>query len=266
MKFLLRLFLSAFLLCGQIVFAQTKNILVIPADLFNVCNNYYCFPEMSEIIAEDTIKQLNVSGNVTAPNLYIVRAKLNNGELKPNSDTVIYGYKTENKIYAEQLKIVADAFGTNSVLLISSSVPSDVNNTKRGIWEILEISSAFNSAHKFSLETKAILVDAETGIVIWSGDYTKNITNREDKFWARNSSQANAWLENLKMYSENLVSKEIAEGVSHRLFPKTLERNIKPSSELESDGSFFRLNKTNPSLNEPKEEPKENFGEIIYGI
>ena len=49
--------------------AEPFKVLVLPVDLFSVCDNYYCFPEVSEIIAEDVINNFNKRGKILAPNL-----------------------------------------------------------------------------------------------------------------------------------------------------------------------------------------------------
>ena len=51
------LFLSLILL-SPAANALSFNVVVLPADLMNVCDNYYCYPEVSEIIANDLIQYL----------------------------------------------------------------------------------------------------------------------------------------------------------------------------------------------------------------
>ena len=57
-------------------FAVQFNVLVLPTELFSVCDNYFCFPEVSEIASEDIIRNLNSYKNITAIELANVRSTL----------------------------------------------------------------------------------------------------------------------------------------------------------------------------------------------
>ena len=56
MKNLLKFLLFLFLLTSS---AMAQNVLVLPADLFQTKENYYSFDEVSEIVANDIIKDFN---------------------------------------------------------------------------------------------------------------------------------------------------------------------------------------------------------------
>ena len=49
--------------------AITYNVVVLPADILRVCENYYCYPEVSEIVANDLIKYFNASNKIKSPTL-----------------------------------------------------------------------------------------------------------------------------------------------------------------------------------------------------
>ena len=76
MKIWAKIIVLICLFLGNCVGAESFKVLVLPVDLLNVCGNYYCFPEMSEIIADDVIKNFNSQGKILSPDLYAVRKKL----------------------------------------------------------------------------------------------------------------------------------------------------------------------------------------------
>ena len=150
MKILVKLLLLFCLLIGTRVWAQTFNVLVLPADVFSVCENYYCFPEVSEIIAQDVISNFNAKGAITAPNLYDVRKKFTeNPALKSAAIRVLNKYKNSNSLDFIGLKTLAQGFDVKSVILISSVVE---DSSKRSLWEVLEVSSAFEAVNSYVLE------------------------------------------------------------------------------------------------------------------
>ena len=71
MKLWAKLLVLFFLLLGTCVNAEPFKILVLPVDLLNVCGNYYCFPESSEIFGNDVINNLKpniVTGDFNSEN------------------------------------------------------------------------------------------------------------------------------------------------------------------------------------------------------
>ena len=78
-KFTKLLLIFAILVFSAIkVEAQTQfELLVLPTDIFSVCDNYFCFPEVSNIIAEDVISDLKTKNNINVKTLNEVRLTLN---------------------------------------------------------------------------------------------------------------------------------------------------------------------------------------------
>ena len=93
-----------------------------------------------------------------------------NPELKRKAQSVLNQYAANEKIDFLNLKDISDAFGVKSVLLITSYVTNDKVNSRRNIWDILEITSAFKTSYPFELKTSAVLTDSVNNIVMWSGN------------------------------------------------------------------------------------------------
>ena len=250
----------AVLICfflGNCVSAQSFRVVVLPVDLFNVCQNYYCFPEMSEIIAEDVIYNFNKQGKITSPSLYDVRKKASeNTQLKSHTNSVLTRYKNTNTLDFTALRTIADAFDAKSVLLINSMVYQ--NSSRRSVWEVLEVSSAFEALSTYTLETNAVLTDNVNNIVMWSGKYKRSLGDNESRFWAVNSSLANSQLEKLRFYSRDIVSRNIFENVTLRFYPK-VTKPVLPSSEVKTKETDFR---PNPLGTSTKLQDDKDYGEI----
>lgn len=265
MKNLLK-FLIIFILLISPANAAKFNVLTLPVDLLNNKQNYYEFDESSIIFASDIIKFFNsTNGKIQSPALYEVREKLqNNPQLKQTALSSLNKYKTTNQIDYSAFKKLGTDFSCKSVLLISSSVVTNKNSKRRGMWEVLEVSSAFNTIYPYRLETSVVLLDVVNDIIMWSNNYSIKLGDNNNKFQAKNFNQANDEYEKIKLYSETVLAPSAVQNMMLRFFPKTIrpiERDIN-----ENSGGALRFERTLPE--KPKElKPRENFyGEMLYSI
>lgn len=257
MKILGKIIIIFCFLLGNYVSAQNFNVLVLPADLFSVCDNYYCFDEPSEIFANDIIANFNKSGKIVSPELATVRSKFAaDTALKRTAENVLNKYNSNNTIDFIALKKITSAFKTNSVLLISSSVIND--NTKRSMWEVLEVSSAFEAVSPYNLETRIVLTDNVNDIVMWSGKYNRNLGDNDGRFWAVSSAQAVSKLNKIKFYSRDIISKNVSQNVILRFYPKTVKPLVKETVNKKEDTEF----RPNPLNSTPKIIEDKDYGEI----
>ena len=195
------------LLIFILVFAPIKahavqfELLVLPTNLFSVCDNYFCFPEVSEIVAEDVIFNLRQYQNINTRALADVRAKLyTDSVLKTKTESVLKKYEETDRIDFQTLQEIAKVFDVKSVLLISCYAVNDKTTLRRNLWDVLEISSAFKISYPFELKTNAVLTDMVNNIVMWSGKYTKSVSDTFGYYSASNQTQAMSQLEKIKQY------------------------------------------------------------------
>lgn len=266
MKNLFKLII-VFLFLFSSVNAATFDVLTLPADMFNSKQNYYGFEEASEIFANDIIKNFNSSnGKVQSPNLNEVKAQFDkNSQLKQTAQTALDKYKNTNKIDYEAFKKLGNSFSCKSVLLISSSVVTNKNSIKRGIWEVLKVSTEFNTIYPYRLETSIVLLDVVNDIIMWSNSYSIKLGNNSNVFSADNFAKANEEYEKLKLYSQNIVAASAFQNMMLRFFPKSirpLEREFNNNS-----GGALRFERTLPDKPKEQLKPREDFyGDMIYGI
>lgn len=205
------------------------NVLVLPTDIFRVCDNYFCFPEPSEIVAQDVIQNLNSYKNISAIDLAEVRATFSqNSQLKSTAQSMLNNFEKTDKIDFQSLDQLSNAFGVKSVAIISSYATTDKSPNRRNLWEMLEISNAFKIAYPITLTTNAVLTDTVNNIVMWSSKYNKKVTNSDDYFIAKNQAQASSQLEKIKLYSKSNISQNISQNFHLRFFPKEV-RTFTPS-------------------------------------
>ena len=271
MKYFYRILLLVLLMFPIKVWAVTFNVLVLPADILNVCNNYYCYDEASNVFAEDVIENFNNSRGITAPTIESVRAKIStNPNLKALTANTLRKYNRANNLDMQAIKNISDAFGAKSVLLISSAATTKKSNLRRSLWEVLDLSSRFNIVYPYELETNAVLIDTVNGLVMWSGNYRKKLGNNNNEFKAKTPSEAALKLEQLDMYSKAIVGRSIAQNVTLRFFPKSSDPVVSPkSTQNAAPSTFFRMNAPTYDVFKSKEIKNENesdFGEIIYGL
>ncbi len=246
-------------------YAVTFDVLVLPADLFNTKENYYYFDEPSEIFANDIISSFNATnGKIKSPLLPEIRAGFNkNQELKKETDNALKQFKNKNKIDYQLFKKAGENFDCKSVLIISSSVKTNQNTPKRSIWEVLEITSAFDITYPYKLETSIVLLDTVNDLVMWSNNFTARIGDNTNNFNAKNYAQANEKLEKIKLYSKNIIAPSVSQNITLRFFPKTI-RPVKENFE-NTGGNPLRFEKNIPEKPKSDKSQKEEFyGDMIY--
>ena len=258
MKFLVKLYFIFLLIASP---AMAYNVLVLPVDLFQTKENYYSFDEVSEIVSNDIIWNFqNSKGKINSPNIYEVRAGLNN-DLKQIAENALLNYKNNNIDYTA-FKTIANKFNCNSVILVSSSVVTNKNSLKRSVWEVLEISTAFNTVYPYRLETSVVLLDITNNLVMWSNNYSTKLGANDNIFAAKNYSQANGEYEKIKLYSKTVVAPSAAQNIILRFYPKT----IKPvETKIEDTGGALRYDSR--TIPEPKKDRSQDApytGDMLY--
>ena len=280
MKNILKIFLVVLgLFISQRVNAEvTFNVVVLPVDLFKVCANYYCYPDVSNIIADDVIESFNKTGRINSPSLYYVRKTLNsNPTIKDTVNNVLTGFKNNKNLDFAALKTIGRTFNANSVLLISNDIPIEGAYARRNYWEMLVLSTNFGISYPYEMETKVVLVDTYNDLAMWSCVYKKKVSDQNNMFSAPNASDTYAKLEYLKMYSKDILAKSISQNIYLRFFPKVVD----PQPLVKDDkpeGAYFRYESApsvRPKLLEDTKPQKtddfgevidDNYGEMLFGI
>ena len=123
----------------------------------------------------------------------------------------------------------------------------------------MEVSSAFEAYNSYTMETNVVLTDNVNDVVMWSGKYKKILGDNETRFWAVTSSQAASQLEKMKFYSRDIISKDIAQNITLRFYPK-VTKPVVPKSVEKTEQTDFRpnpLGNTNVRLQDDND-----YGEI----
>lgn len=243
------LFKILFTIC-LVLFSTTRvqavqfDVLVLPTEIFNVCENYFCFPEPSEIAANYVIQNLEQYKTINVTDLATVRATLNNNPtLKNDTEQMLTTFEQTEKIDFDTLKALSKEFDVKSIIIISCYAITDRSSTKRSLWEVLEISSAFKITYPFNLTTTAVLTDTVNNVVMWSSKYNKTVSDSNGYFLALNQAQAASHLEKIKQYYRNNVSQNISQNVHLRFFPKDVRTfSIKKQNSEDSNSPQFMPN------------------------
>ena len=241
-KFLytLFLFICLFLNIGH---AQAINfdVAVIPTDLFKVCDNYFCFPETSEIMSNCLIDYLNDYGTIRAQQLSEVRKRLNQKpELKISTQNMLDKFKQTEKIDFDTLKQLSTEFNVKSIIIVSTYAISDKADVKRDLWDLLEIASAFKTSYPFSLITNVVLTDTVNNVVMWSAKYSRTVSDINGYFGAKTQAQTISQLEKIKSYYKDNVALSASQNIHLRFFPQDVRTFvINKKHETEQDKPQF---------------------------
>ena len=233
--------ISILLTATGVANAVQFDVMVLPTDIFNICDNYFCFPEPSEIAANYVSQNLENYRTINVVDLSTVRDKLSNDpQLKDETQKLLTDFEQTEKIDFEALKALSQKFGVKSIIIISSYAITDRSATRRGLWEVLEISSAFKITYPFNLTTTAVLTDTVNGVVMWSSKYNKTVSDSNGYFLALNQAQTASHLEKIKQYYKNNVAQNIAQNVHLRFFPKDVRTfNVKKQNNEETTSPKF---------------------------
>ena len=99
------LILFALIAVPKSVHAYQFDVLVLSTNIFSVCDNYFCFPEASNIFAEDTIKNLSALPNINVRSLAQTRDTFEHlPQLKAKAQNVLYQYAQNERIDFPALK------------------------------------------------------------------------------------------------------------------------------------------------------------------
>lgn len=250
------------------------DVLALPADLYSVCDNYFCYPEPSEIATNYVIQNLKTYNNtINVPYISEVRTKLeSNPSLKAATESMLNNFKKSEQVDFETLNQLSKEFNVKSIILISAYSTNDKNPAKRSLWEVLEISSAFKISYPFNLVTNVVLTDTVNDVIMWSSKYNKNVSDTNGYFYAANQTQAASQLEKIKLYYKSNVAQTISQNIYLRFFPSdvrtfkvqkqnddgekphfvpnALEHLITPQAKLE-------LEEGNPSIDSMNAEPDD---------
>ena len=136
------------------------------------------------------------------------------------------------------------------------------NSLRRNLWEVLEVSTAFDIAYPFRLETSVVLLDSSNELVIWSNNYSSKLGKNSSELSAKNISQAAGEYEKIKLYSKTIVAPSATQNITLRFFPKS----IRPiQTEIDSSGGALKFERTLPE--KPNLKPREDFyGDTLFGI
>ncbi len=273
MKYFVSLILILFMFFQGQVFAKSFDVLVLPVDLMNKKQNYYGFEDVSEIVSDDVIAKFEASPYINSLNLYSLREKLAvNQSLNSKLNQALLKYKNSNYIDYDVFKELSKEFKFNSILLISSYAESDKNGVKRSVWDVFDLLNACKVDYPFYIVTNAVLLDNVNDIVMWSSSYSKLLLEKGNVVSIKNYIDADKYLENMRLYSQDVVSKDIVQNVILRFFPKTI-RPVDNKLDLKESGDMLRFEKNipvNPKSDRPDYDSEsggnEFYGEMILGI
>ncbi len=249
------------------------DVIALPADIFSVCDNYFCYPEPSEIATNYIIQDLKAYNSINIPYLNEVRTKLEaNPQLKSATASMLEQFKNTDKVDFDTLNQLSKEFNVKSIILVSAYSVNDKNKAKRNLWEVLEISSAFKISYPFSLVTNVVLTDTVNDVIMWSSKYNKTVSDSNGYFYAANQTQAASQLEKIKLYYKSNIALTVSQNIYLRFFPSdvrtfkvqkndndgekphfvpnALEHLISPQAKME-------LEEGNPSIDSLNAEPED---------
>lgn len=267
-SFILSLFFVFF--TAQISQAEDYKILVLPDNIQFDSTNYYIFPDSATVFASDTINAIKQDARVQTVSMTEIRDALRkNTKLSILTKKALKEFKYNYNIPFVDFKSIANCFGTNKVLVITSQ--TDVQNyvLRRTIWDLLNIPGAAVIDPAYRISTYAALIDVDKEQVLWQNTYYKTLATVENRMIAVTFAPATEQLESIKAYSQNFLSLDIAKIVEAKILPPLIAApksdgivdisDVKKES-LPKDDTDLQLKTKMPV---PTRAQTKNYGETI---
>jgi len=239
--------------------ASETKILVLPDSLQFSSTNYLVYPDSSVIFASDIINNLKISGKVQTVSMTQVRDTFRKDlKLQILAKNTLKEFKYNYNVGFVDLKRLAHSFGTDKVLIITSTTDAQNYVLRRTIWDFFNIPGAtvINPAYKVS--TYAVLVDVDKEEVLWQKTFHKVLSAAENRIIAVNFAPATEQLEKIKAYSANHLAPQIAAIVEYEILPKPvlpevakpqMVNIVQPKAELSVQS---KIEKVEPAIIKPK--------------
>ncbi len=256
--------------------AEEYKILVLPDNIQFDSTNYLIYPDSSTIFASDIINAMKKDGRVETVSMTKVRdAMRKNTKLSILTKKALKEFKYNYNIPFVDFKEIADCFGTDKVLIITSQ--TDVQNyfLRRTLWDFLNIPGATVINPGYKLSTYVALIDVNKEYVIWQNTYYKTIGAMENRMVALNFAPATEQLEKIKSYSSYYLSPSVALAVQSRILPAQLLNpqmnpqvnpivevsNVKPLEQVENFSKEDMILK--PKVYVPARQKSDDYGMVI---
>lgn len=230
-------------------YAKKFQVVVLPVNSSAAYSKLFNTSDIDEIVAIDVINNFNSSYKIEAPNLSKVKSQISlSNELKDSVDTVTSKFTKNSEPDYSALKVIADSFNAKSVLIVYSYVQENGKSLKRDFFEIMKLSCAFELQADYNLVTEAVLFDDVNNLVMWSAMYKTPLNKKGIPLKISNELNAQEQVYNVKLYSKDILSKNISENVTLRFYPKSVNPiTVKPTGE-KMDSGVLKFDKDIPSL------------------
>lgn len=159
--------------------SDKRNVVVISDRVYQANQQYFVYPEVSEMIAQEVINELNREGFVYAPTLSSVRERLKKADLVVHADKLLRDFHYTYNIDFNALNKIAKKLGADDILLITGGLDTVSDFLKPTWYNFLNIPGENVVKSEYRMYTHFALIDVQNEIVTWQNSYTRHITSPE---------------------------------------------------------------------------------------
>ena len=198
------------------------------------------FQSTSEIATDEIIKTFLLDNNILSPQFQsVLNSHKNDMTLVNAANTWISTQRLDVSKFA-QIEPNQD-----KVLVIASGI-IDKKGKIKDAWDTLKFSMDFSIDGKYEVLTKVILIDNKEGVILWQKNYSYIL---DTKRLSGNVSQyvyAVDEREKFRSFAHNIIARDVAENLSLRLNPKSIDYASKvKKTEKSDDGVGLKYYKNN---------------------
>jgi len=195
-------------------YAARFNFLVLPADLFIKDTEYLIYPKSANLISNDIINYYNQHPDMSAIQIHQIKSyfeKPENYRYKKEVQNFLTDYKDNYAIDYNVVQKLASTFKVKQVLLIACNMDAQNYITRRTVWDALNIPGATVVDPAYRLSTQITLIDANNQTTLWSHNYQKLISSRENRIIATSYNDAAEQLEKVNKYSTKFLAPQVVQ-------------------------------------------------------
>ena len=206
--------LFIFLISINQCYAARFNLLVLPTDLFIKETEYLVYPKSANLISNDIINYYNQHPDMSAIQIHQIKSffeKPENYRYKKEVQKFLTDYKDNYAIDYNVVQKLASTFRVKQVLLIHCNMDAQNYITRRTVWDALNIPGATVIDPAYRLTTQVTLIDPNNQSTLWSHNYQKLISSRENRIIPTTYNDASEQLEKVNKYSTKFLAPQIVQ-------------------------------------------------------
>ena len=262
------------LLClsAYCVSADQIRVLVAPVNVATIHSSYTIYPNVSSLISNDIINELNKDHRFNTPDLNTIESILMSQGLFEKHRDFLKNYKDHGIIDHKYCGILNQSLGIDKVMLVTSAFSLQNMILKRSFLHRIGLRSGSQIQPQYQLNVKVMLVDTQTGIVDFTETYERYLNAQSFEIPTYSMSDNIVSTEEIRRFSRRIsknaasrafsaADETVYSRVKSSLIPAMNFKSDTREGQTTRDGHFYSGDLRNKRIESFKEWAKQGFGQ-----